>query len=411
MSKRASYAIKVKAAGISRWGGNVPPLESLDMELTERCNNNCIHCYINLPADDLHAKQKELSKEEVQEILRVAVSLGCLTIKFTGGEPLLREDFEELYIFARKLGLRVTLLTNATLITPALAKVFVRTPPLNPIEVTLYGMKKSSYESVSSVSGSFAAAWQGVQVLLEKKVPFIVKGALLPPNRQEIEEFESWAATIPWTDTIPSYSLFFDLRARQDSEQKNQLIRDLRLSPEDVVSFFFRRQEKYLTEMRAFCSKFTRPSGKSIFACGAGLRSGCVDAHGKLQLCMLLRHPATVYDLKRGTLKDALDNFFPKIRKSSATNLDYLNRCARCFLKGLCEQCPARSWMEHGTLDTPVEYHCTIAHARARALGLLGESELAWEIERWEGRLRNFAEGKPISQKRNSAEARSCTRS
>jgi radical SAM protein with 4Fe4S-binding SPASM domain len=390
MRNKDSYFVKVRADKVSLWKDNTPPLDSLDMELTERCNNNCIHCYINLPRDDLDAQQRELSTEEIQKILQEAVSLGCLTVRFTGGEPLLREDFEDLYVFARKLGLGVALLTNATLITSALAKVFAHIPPLTPIEVTLYGMKRSSYESVTRVSGSFEAAWHGIHLLLEQKIPFVVKGALLPPNSEEIEEFESWASTIPWMDTTPSYNLFFELRARRDSKQKDQFIKGLRLSPEEVVAFFSRGQEKYLREMREFCSKFTRPSGTNIFSCGAGIRGGCVDAYGYLQPCLMLRHPDTVYNLKKGSLKNALTNFFPKIRQMKATNPDYLVRCARCFLKGLCEQCPARSWMEHGTLDTPVDYHCEIAHAQARALGLLEEGERAWQIEHWGERIRNF---------------------
>lgn len=410
MGNQDSYAVKLRADAVSLWKGNHPPLDSLDMELTERCNNNCIHCYINLPAADLNAQQRELSKEEIQEILHEAVSLGCLTVRFTGGEPLLREDFEDLYIFARKLGLRVILLTNATLITPALTQVFARVPLLQPIEVTLYGMQRNSYEAVTRVSGSFAAAWQGIQILLEKKVPFAIKGALLPPNRDEMGEFESWTSTIPWMDTVTSYSIFFDLRARRDSLQKNISIKKLRLSPEDAVAFFFRRGEEYLREMREFCSKFTRPSGRNIFACGAGVRSGCVDAYGHLQLCMLLRHPDTVYDLKRGSLKDALINFFPRIREIQTENPGYLTRCARCFLQGLCEQCPARSWMEHGTLDTPVAYHCEIAHAQARALGLLKEGELAWQIVQWQERIRNFSGSEPVRQGTGHAEVGSHTR-
>jgi radical SAM protein with 4Fe4S-binding SPASM domain len=407
MGTQDSYVVKVRANQISPGKGGTRTLDSLDMELTERCNNNCIHCYINLPADDLIARQKELSKEEIQEILRQAVSLGCLTVRFTGGEPLLREDFEDLYVFARKLGLRVILLTNATLITPALTEIFARIPPLESIEITVYGMRRNSYESVTRVSGSFEAAWQGIHLLLEKRVPFLVKGVLLPPNREEIEEFESWASTIPGMDTTPSYSIFIDLRHRRDSQQKNLLLKGLRLTPEEVVQFFFRRQEKYLREMREFCSQFTRPSGGDLFSCGAGMRNGCVDAYGHLQLCMLLRHPDTVYNLKKGSLKNALTIFFPEIRKKmKVENSDYLARCACCFLHGLCEQCPARSWLEHGTLDTPVEYHCEIAHAQARALGLLEEGEWAWQIEKWQERIRNFSENKPMCRKRSLAEAR-----
>ena len=147
-----------------------------------------------------------------------------------------------------------------------------------------------------------------------------------------------------------------------------------------------RRPKEYAREMKAFCRKFTRPHGDLLFSCSAGKGSGCVDAYGRFQLCMMLRHPATVYDLKNGSIKDAVMNFFPKVQEMKATDIDYLNRCARCFLKGLCDQCPAKSWMEQGTLDTPVQYFCEIAHAQAKYLGLLNTSEKAWEITDWEKR-------------------------
>ena len=78
------------------------------------------------------------------------------------------------------------------------------------------------------------------------------------------------------------------------------------------------------------------------------------------------------------------------MRKMEATNPDYLNRCARCFLKGLCEQCPAKSWIENGRLDSPVEYLCEMAHIQAEYLGLLHEKEHAWEVKDWEKRIKNF---------------------
>lgn len=368
------------------------------MELTERCNNNCIHCSLNLPANDLGAKKKELSTERIKEILREAGSLGCLSVRFTGGEPLLREDFEELYISARRIGLSVLLFTNATLISPHLAELFARIPPLEKIEITLYGMKKSSYEAVTRTPGSYEAAWKGVSLLLDKKVPFVVKSALLPPNKEEMEEFEAWASKIPGMDGPPPFSMFYDLHSRQD-QAKSRLIKKLRVSPEEGLAVLTRNREEYLSQMKEFCSKFMSPQGINLFPCGAGMGSGSLDAYGSFQPCMLLRHPGLVYDLKKGSLKDALTNFFPKIQKMKATNPVYLARCARCFLQGLCEQCPAKSWLEHGTLDTPVEYLCEIAHCQAKYLGLLGKDEKSWEVKDWKERIKNFSGKVPKLQK------------
>ena len=147
-------------------------LPRLDIELTERCNNNCIHCCINLPCSDPRAVKRESSTERIKNILRESVSLGCFSVRFTGGEPLLRDDFKELYLFARKLGLKVLLFTNAVLITPDLAALFTRIPPLEKIEVSVYGMRKSSYEAVTRVPGSYAAARKGINLLLKNRIPF-----------------------------------------------------------------------------------------------------------------------------------------------------------------------------------------------------------------------------------------------
>jgi radical SAM protein with 4Fe4S-binding SPASM domain len=385
------YLLRVSSQKASLWKKEKPLLSQLDMELTERCNNNCLHCCINLPADDPVAKKRELSAAAIKDILKEAASLGCLTVRFTGGEPLLREDFEELYLHARKTGLKVILFTNATLVTPALADLLSRIPPLEEIEISVYGMHKSSYEAVTRTPGSFEASWRGIHLLLEKKVPFVVKGAFLPQNREDVEEFEAWAATVPWMDDFPSYSVFFDLHCRRN-EMRNQTIRNLRLAPEEGVEFLARRKEKYLKEVGTFCSKFIGPPGDSLFACGAGLGGACVDAYGVVQPCMDLRHPQAIYDLKKGSLKEALTQFFPQVREIKAENPDYLARCAQCFLKGLCEQCPARSWAEHRTLDTPVDYYCDIAHTEARVIGLLGKEEKAWEVLDWKERIKNLSE-------------------
>jgi len=345
----------------------------------------------------MKARARELSFDKIKEILQEAASLGCLTVRFTGGEPLLREDFEEIYLFARKLGIKVIIFTNATLISPSLAQLFARIPPLELIEISVYGMKKESYEAVTRLSGSYNAARRGMNLLLENGVPFVVKSAILTPNKEEMEAFESWAAKIPWMNEPPAYSFFLDLRCRRDSEKKNRLIKQLRLTPQKGLEILLRRKAEYLQEMKWYCAKFTSPPGNSLLSCGAGSGNGCVDAYGCFQLCLLLRHPETVYDLKLGTLKEGLLNFFPKVKDKKATNPDYLVRCARCFLKGLCDQCPAKSWMEHGTLETPVDYLCEIAHVQGRYLGLLGKDEIAWEVTDWKKRIRQFSGIEPLS--------------
>jgi MoaA/NifB/PqqE/SkfB family radical SAM enzyme len=381
-----------------------PRLSRMDMELTERCNNRCVHCYINQPENDEHVKAREMDTAFIQDILMQAAGLGCLQVRFTGGEPLLREDFSHIYLFARKLGLKVIIFTNARLITPDLVRLLTRVPPGNPLGVSVYGMQASSYDGVVGVSGAFDEFWQGISLLRGHHIPFVVKQSLLPQNRAEMSMFEAFAAGLPDMKRGPDYTMNFDLRARRDDQAKNRLIKQLRFSPEETLAMMTREPDKYVQEMKQFAAKFMGPAGNKLFTCGAG-QSICVDAYGRAQMCMLLRHPDTVYPLDQEPhrqkhpetdllpLEYALTRFFPRVRESSvAGNPEYLKRCAVCFLKGLCDQCPAKSWEEHGTLDTPVEYLCRVAHAQAVFLGLLLANEKSWEVkpDEWQVRLKNF---------------------
>ena len=386
------YARKVSHAAFNPLKGKRPLLGQLDIELTERCNNRCIHCLINLPEDDRKAKAREMETAFVLGVLKQAADLGCMVVRFTGGEPLLRPDLPHLYLATRKMGMQVILFTNARLITPELVQLLARYPPGRVVEVTVYGMHPESYDAVAGVKGAYHEFRRGVDLLLTYRIPFVVKQALLPQNRHEMAEFEAWAATIPSMDKRPGYSMNFDLRARRDDPAKNRRIAALRLSPEETVAMITRDAPGYVKEMQEFCSKFMGASGDAIFSCGAG-HGTCIDAYGFAQMCLPLRHKDTVYDLHKGTLKEVLTEFFPKFREKKAENPEYLRRCAVCFLKGLCEQCPAKSWMENGTLDTPVEYLCEVAHAEARYLGLLQEGEEAWEVADGKERVERFASG------------------
>jgi radical SAM protein with 4Fe4S-binding SPASM domain len=214
-----------------------------------------------------------------------------------------------------------------------------------------------------------------------------------------MDEFEAWAATIPWMDKPPQYAMFLDLRNRRDNSEKNRQIESLRATPEEGLRVLNRHALGYRREMAVFCQKFMAPPGDRLFNCGAG-HGGCVDAYGGFRPCIGFCAPEWTYNLLRGNLRGALEKFFRRMGEVQATNPDYLARCARCFLKGLCEQCPAKSWSESGALDTPVEYFCQVAHAQARELGLIGIAEKAWTVVDSAARVERLTtEGRPGTDK------------
>lgn len=229
----------------------------------------------------------------------------------------------------------------------------------------------------------------GLQLLLDRRIPFYIKGALWPPSADKIAELHHWTHDLMRISTPPSHLLFLDLRHRRDSKARNRQIEKLRLSPQEAIRILASNPAEYRTDLLRLCRYIAGKPSALLFTCNAGNRL-CIDAYGRIQYCLALRHPDTVVDSRSHCIRYYLNEFLPELRKMRATNQEYLKRCARCMLRGLCEQCPAKSWIEHGVLDQPVEYCCEVAHAQARWLGILKEDEYGWEVRDWMERVRRL---------------------
>ena len=343
-------------------------LISFDLEITARCNNNCRHCYINLPAGDKEAKKKELSLEEIQEIGKEAVSLGAVWCLITGGEPLLRADFPHIYLSLKKKGLLISVFTNATLVTKEHIKLFKAYPPRD-IEVSVYGVSKESYEGVTRRAGSFAAFRQGLDLLLESGLNLRLKAMALRSNLHEQPEIARFCRER--TNGYFRFDPFLHLRYDGDPA-RNAEIKDERLSPEEIVALEKSDPERFQA-LKKGCDKlidpqFSHTSCKHLFHCGAGNDSFSLSYDGLFRLCPSLWHPDCVYNLKQGTLTDAWQNFVPQMRAMQSERREFLKTCRQCPLINLCMWCPAHASLETGAPDAPVCYFCQVAHARADAL-------------------------------------------
>jgi radical SAM protein with 4Fe4S-binding SPASM domain len=343
-------------------------LVSFDLELTARCNNNCRHCYINLPVNHKKAKEKELSVEEIKEIAEQAVSLGALWCLITGGEPLLRPDFENIYLTLKKLGLLVSVFTNATLIKEEHIALFRKYPPRD-IEVTIYGVTQDTYERVTRKPGSFNAFMHGLDRLFKSDIKVRLKAMALRSNLDELPQIADFCRK--HTKDYFRFDPFLHLRFDRNSERNQEIISE-RLSPAETV-VLERSDPQRFESLKKGCDKFIVPEFSKhecnhLFHCGAGNGSFSLSYDGHLRLCSSLWQPDSVYDLKKGSLIDAWQNFIPKIRDIRSDRRGFLENCRVCPLINLCLWCPAHAYLETGEMDAPVDGFCQVAHARADAL-------------------------------------------
>ncbi|MDY6904884.1 MAG: radical SAM protein [Thermodesulfobacteriota bacterium] len=343
-------------------------LISFTLELTARCNNNCRHCYINLPEGDKQAIAAELPFEKIKDIADQAVAMGAVWCLITGGEPLLRPDFEEIYLYLKRQGLLVSVFTNATLIRDRHVELFRQYPPRD-LEVTVYGITKSVYGKVTRRPDLFDAFKEGLNRLLDNQIPVNLKGVFMKAN---VAAFEAIGDFCRRHSARPfRFDPLLHLRFDGD-ESKNREIRAQRLDGETIAALEASDAGR-LAAMQDHCDKLILPDRvigdeHYLFSCGAGISDFVVSYDGWFRLCSSLWHPDCIYDLKTGNLKEALAVFVPEIRAMTSTNPDYLNHCETCSLVNLCLWCPAHCYLETGCMDISCDHFCDVAKSRAALL-------------------------------------------
>ncbi|MBN2399941.1 MAG: radical SAM protein [Candidatus Aminicenantes bacterium] len=341
---------------------------AVEFEITARCNNNCRHCYINQPASDRKAKQNELTLAEIGRIADQAADIGFLWWLITGGEPLLRKDFFDIYLLLRKKGFLISLFTNATLISDEHIKFFKKYPPRN-IEVSVYGASEKTYEAVTQVKGSFRFFNKGLERLLENGFHVQLKAMALRSNFAEFPEIVRFCRK----RSANHFRIdpFLHLRYDRD-DQRNRWIKEERLTTPEIIEIEQLDPDR-LMGLRQLCevgsAKQIKTTGRMpIIGCGAGNNEFSLSYDGRLKLCLTLCHPDYEFDLHSGSLREAWFRFIPRVLNRKTRNKDLLESCGVCLLRNLCQWCPASAMLETGELDRRIDSFCATAHARAEWL-------------------------------------------
>jgi len=327
-------------------------------ELTERCNLDCAHCLINRPAADEDALGRELTCGQWCDIIDEIVDAGCLWFMITSGEPLLRPDFIEIYTYAKRAGLLITLFTNGTTITEAMADYLAEWTPF-AVEITLYGATRRTFETVTRTPGSYDKCIAGVRMLVDRGLPLKLKTMVLTTNAHELPAMRAFAR-----DLGCEFRHDPGVMPRLDGGRGPL---EYRLDPETVVALDQTDEDRWRQFRRAGEKHFgPRNDTERIYQCGAGVCMFHLDAYGRLSPCLTARDMSC--DVTEVGFQQGWDGVVREARDMRWTTN---SPCRTCELSGLCGQCPGLALLEAGDRETPVEYLCTVTRPRAQALGLV----------------------------------------
>jgi MoaA/NifB/PqqE/SkfB family radical SAM enzyme len=141
-----------------------------DIKLGYTCNNNCIHCVITDQKE--HALKnrgnQDRSTEEYKKELYDSMSNGCRAVTFTGGEPTIRKDLQELLAYAKSLGYIINMQTNGRAFH---SKAFAKGMAPFDIHYTiaLHGHNEKLHDHITRAKDSFNQTVKGIKNLAELK--------------------------------------------------------------------------------------------------------------------------------------------------------------------------------------------------------------------------------------------------
>ena len=320
-------------------------------ELTHRCNLACVHCYVNLDANDRAAQQRELSTDEWKRVVDQTADAGVLYLTLTGGEPLLRPDFCEILRVRARSRLRHDRLHQRDhSITERHLELWRRCPPRS-LEITQYGWTRETYDAVTDAGAQYDRFQRGLERVRDVGVTVTLKAMALRANVHELSQISAFAKR-------ENLDFRYDaiLSPRIDGGRKPLA---QRLTPAEVAAIDS-VEDAQTSKFADYCrTAGEHPPDDRRYRCGAGVNTLLVDPYGKMHVCELSRRPG--WDVLRDGLQRGFDEAFTAIR---AEKREDVSGCGSCAADRACSNCTGMSELEGRSNDLGDPYFCGVTDAR-----------------------------------------------
>ncbi|MFP3043468.1 radical SAM protein [Treponema primitia] len=326
-------------------------LTSLQIELTSRCNERCIHCYI--PHEN---KICDIESSLFYDTLDQCREMGVLDLKLSGGEPMLHKNFIDFLGKAKECDLSVTVLSNLTLLNSDIIAE-MKANRLASIQVSLYSMKKEIHEYITQLPGSFEKTKNAILELIKNDIMLQISCPVMKQNKESYVDVLAWAEkhNVPIeTDYIMmarSDKTTDNLENRLSLDETDALLRD-------IISHDTNYQMNLLKNDIMDLEK--KDTGNDML-CSVCITSLCMVANGNVYPCAGWQD-YVCGNLRETPLREIWENS-PKVKYLRGLRKKDFPQCLKCKDKAFCAMCMVRNANENPEGD-PLkinEHFCKVA--------------------------------------------------
>ncbi len=354
------------------------------LNLTERCNLSCAHCYLDARVMKEGAAD-ELSTDELKQVLDQIAQVGPeAMVVLTGGEPLLRHDIEDLAAHATRLGLMVVVGSNGILLTPARLER-LKQAGVAGIGLSLDSLRPTHHDEFRGRAGAWAKTMAAMDACRAAGMPFQIHFSATEENAHEIDDMIAFAREAG----ALALNVFFMVCTGR-GEKYSGISAQAYEQVLERVTIAAKREKRPM--VRAKCAPhfkriamamdpewpITAAHGYDAGSCIAATRYARVTPNGHVTPCPYIEQSA-------GSVRDAsfaeIWENAPLFNTMRVPRLE--GRCGACEFQKLCGGCRARPLARDGNLMGE-DFLCTYQPRGGAVIEPMGQGDaptLRWQAE------------------------------
>jgi radical SAM protein with 4Fe4S-binding SPASM domain len=333
MAEMAAKALKL----------NVPL--SVQLDLTYRCNERCIHCYLD------HDDHGEMTTAEIKDLLDQMADAGVFYLTISGGEILMRRDFFEILEHARARTFCVKLKTNGVLIREKEA-ARLRELGVESVQISIYSHRPEVHDAITKMPGSFRQSIDAVRFLRKQGLTVTMANVLMVQNAHDYQSVRALALELDAKFTIdPTITPMMD---------GDRSILNLNVEQAALQEVF--RNEDLVGNVEEFCAppRGVDEEALDMLPCSAGHTSCYVSPYGDVYPCV--QFPLPTGNVRRTKFVDIWRDS-PQFKEVRSITLRDMPSCSKCAHGATCTRCPGLAYME-GNMRGPSSQDCEKSYAR-----------------------------------------------
>ena len=341
-----------------------------NFELTARCNFNCPMCYVHMTQEQVDATGKELTAKQWLGLAKAAKDQGMVFALLTGGEPLVRKDFFEIYDGMRQMGLMISVNSNGSMLQGKIMERFLENPPFR-FNISLYGGNNETYRNMCGIP-AYDRVKENIRTLRQAGVDVSLNLSITPYNKDDLARIYEDSVEL---DVSVRASSYMYPAVRVNGEQYGC---GNRLSVADSAKYavewdklrfseeiFALRAERIAKRIRVEQEGCPLEEGEGV-RCRAGSTSFWITWDGRMTPCGMMTSPVVK------PLEIGFDAAWEQLR-AETERIRTPSKCVGCDYKDICGACAAVYFAETGEFNQVPEYVCQ------RAKEIVKQTRTAYE--------------------------------